>query len=39
MIRDAIRGELNLTASAGIAPNKFLAKIAPGLAQAGRASS
>lgn len=27
-IRDAIREELNLTASAGIAPNKFLAKIA-----------
>ncbi|WP_022977159.1 DNA polymerase IV [Nevskia ramosa] len=27
-IRDAIRDELNLTASAGIAPNKFLAKIA-----------
>ena len=27
-IRDAIRNELNLTASAGIAPNKFLAKIA-----------
>ncbi|MDP9142203.1 MAG: DNA polymerase IV [Pseudomonadota bacterium] len=27
-IRDAIRHELNLTASAGIAPNKFLAKIA-----------
>ncbi|MGH8460823.1 MAG: DNA polymerase IV [Stenotrophobium sp.] len=27
-IRDQIRAELNLTASAGIAPNKFLAKIA-----------
>jgi len=27
-IRDAIRSELNLTASAGVAPNKFLAKIA-----------
>jgi len=27
-IRDAIRSELQLTASAGIAPNKFLAKIA-----------
>ncbi|HEY1075809.1 MAG TPA: DNA polymerase IV [Fontimonas sp.] len=27
-IRDAIRNELTLTASAGIAPNKFLAKIA-----------
>ncbi|KFN42521.1 DNA polymerase IV [Arenimonas oryziterrae] len=27
-IRDAIRGETQLTASAGIAPNKFLAKIA-----------
>ena len=27
-IRDAIRAELNLTASAGVAPNKFLAKIA-----------
>ena len=27
-IRDAIREELHLTASAGIAPNKFLAKIA-----------
>ena len=27
-IRDEIREELNLTASAGIAPNKFLAKIA-----------
>ena len=27
-IRDAIRGETSLTASAGIAPNKFLAKIA-----------
>jgi DNA polymerase-4 len=27
-IRDAIRAELSLTASAGIAPNKFLAKIA-----------
>ena len=27
-IRDAIRHELHLTASAGIAPNKFLAKIA-----------
>ena len=27
-IRDAIRDELQLTASAGIAPNKFLAKIA-----------
>lgn len=28
MIREAIRDELNLTASAGVAPNKFLAKIA-----------
>ena len=28
MIRDAIREETHLTASAGIAPNKFLAKIA-----------
>lgn len=28
MIRQQIREELNLTASAGIAPNKFLAKIA-----------
>ena len=28
MIRDAIRDETRLTASAGIAPNKFLAKIA-----------
>lgn len=27
-IREAIRHELNLTASAGVAPNKFLAKIA-----------
>jgi len=27
-IREQIRGELNLTASAGVAPNKFLAKIA-----------
>jgi DNA polymerase-4 len=27
-IRDQIRDELNLTASAGVAPNKFLAKIA-----------
>jgi DNA polymerase IV len=27
-IREAIREELNLTASAGVAPNKFLAKIA-----------
>jgi DNA polymerase-4 len=27
-IRGQIRGELNLTASAGVAPNKFLAKIA-----------
>jgi DNA polymerase IV len=27
-IREAIRGELRLTASAGVAPNKFLAKIA-----------
>lgn len=27
-IRDDIRGELRLTASAGVAPNKFLAKIA-----------
>lgn len=26
-IRDAIRDELNLTASAGVAPNKFIAKI------------
>jgi DNA polymerase-4 len=28
MIREQIRDELNLTASAGVAPNKFLAKIA-----------
>ncbi|AXQ28636.1 DNA polymerase IV [Solimonas sp. K1W22B-7] len=28
VIRDQIRGELNLTASAGVAPNKFLAKLA-----------
>jgi DNA polymerase IV len=28
MIREQIRAELNLTASAGVAPNKFLAKIA-----------
>jgi DNA polymerase IV len=28
MIRDQIREEFNLTASAGVAPNKFLAKIA-----------
>ena len=28
LIRDQIRAELNLTASAGVAPNKFLAKIA-----------
>ncbi|MEO6830179.1 MAG: DNA polymerase IV [Acidobacteriaceae bacterium] len=28
IIREQIRGELNLTASAGVAPNKFLAKIA-----------
>jgi len=28
MIRSEIRGETNLTASAGVAPNKFLAKIA-----------
>jgi DNA polymerase-4 len=27
-IREQIRTELNLTASAGVAPNKFLAKIA-----------
>ena len=27
-IRDAIRSEVGITASAGIAPNKFLAKIA-----------
>jgi DNA polymerase-4 len=27
-IREQIRGELNLTASAGVAPNKFLAKVA-----------
>src|SRR5256884_2662754 len=27
-IREQIRGELNLTASAGVAPNKFLAKLA-----------
>ena len=27
-IRDQIREELNLTASAGVAPNKFLAKLA-----------
>jgi DNA polymerase IV len=27
-IREQIREELNLTASAGVAPNKFLAKIA-----------
>jgi DNA polymerase IV len=29
-IKDTIRAELNLTASAGVAPNKFLAKIASG---------
>src|SRR5256712_6360762 len=29
-IRQQIRAELNLTASAGVAPNKFLAKIASG---------
>jgi DNA polymerase-4 len=29
-IKDSIRAELNLTASAGVAPNKFLAKIASG---------
>jgi DNA polymerase IV len=29
-IRDQIRQELNLTASAGVAPNKFLAKLASG---------
>jgi DNA polymerase-4 len=28
MIREQIHDELNLTASAGVAPNKFLAKIA-----------
>ncbi len=28
MVREQIRDELNLTASAGVAPNKFLAKIA-----------
>lgn len=28
MVREQIRSELNLTASAGVAPNKFLAKIA-----------
>src|SRR6202041_2944436 len=28
MIREQIREELDLTASAGVAPNKFLAKIA-----------
>ncbi len=28
VIRDQIRDELNLTASAGVAPNKFLAKVA-----------
>ena len=27
-IRQAIKSELNLTASAGVAPNKFIAKIA-----------
>jgi DNA polymerase IV len=30
-IKDTIRGELRLTASAGVAPNKFLAKIASDL--------
>jgi len=30
-MKDAIRGETRLTASAGIAPNKFVAKIASGL--------
>src|SRR5215212_2248461 len=29
-IKDSIRAELNLSASAGVAPNKFLAKIASG---------
>jgi len=35
-IREQIRSELNLTASAGVAPNKFLAKIASRLAKTGR---
>lgn len=30
-IKDRIKGELNLTASAGVAPNKFLAKLASDL--------
>ena len=34
MIREQIREELNLTASAGVAPNKFLAKIASDLKRA-----
>jgi DNA polymerase-4 len=35
-IREQIRQELNLTASAGVAPNKFLAITRLGLAQTGR---
>src|SRR5438094_5652694 len=35
-IREQIRAELNLTASAGVAPNKFLAKIASDWREPGR---